>query len=72
MFTTIVNLIGGKAPTDRVLDGRDLLPLLQFKESKSPHEFIYHYCGPHLQAARYRPPKGTCTQIHNGVHGTYM
>nr|XP_022331454.1 steryl-sulfatase-like [Crassostrea virginica] len=58
MFTTIVNLIGGKVPTDRVLDGRDLLPLLQFKESKSPHEFIYHYCGPHLQAARYRPPKG--------------
>lgn len=60
MFTTITKLIGGKIPKDRVIDGKDVLPLLQFKESKSPHQFMYHYCGEHLQATRYRPPQGTC------------
>lgn len=58
MFTTITKLIGGKIPSDRVIDGKDMLPLLQFKESKSPHKFMYHYCGEHLQATRYRPPQG--------------
>lgn len=59
MFTTITKLIGGKIPSDRVIDGKDMLPLLQFKESKSPHKFMYHYCGEHLQATRYRPPQGS-------------
>lgn len=58
MFTTIINLIGGEVPKDRTLDGKDILQLLQFKDSKSPHTFMFHYCGPHLQAARYRPEKG--------------
>ncbi|XP_061172195.1 steryl-sulfatase-like [Saccostrea echinata] len=58
MFNTIVGLIGGKIPKDRILDGKDILPLLQFKESKTPNPFMFHYCGPHLQAVRYRPDKG--------------
>jgi hypothetical protein len=58
MYNTIVDLIGGKVPGDRAVDGKNILPLLQFKDSQSPHTFMFHYCGEHLQATRYRPEKG--------------
>ncbi|XP_012585682.1 PREDICTED: arylsulfatase D-like [Condylura cristata] len=37
----------------RVIDGRSLLPLLQGTAEHSAHEFLFHYCGKYLHAARW-------------------
>ena len=42
LFTTAIELAGGKAPGDRVIDGKNILPMLEGKQS-SPHETLYYY-----------------------------
>lgn len=50
---TFTALAGGKAPDDRVIDGRDLSALLRDPATNtSPHEAFYYYCFTHLQAVR--------------------
>ncbi|XP_069492839.1 arylsulfatase D-like [Ambystoma mexicanum] len=53
IYPTVVHLAGGKLPQDRVIDGRDLMPLLKGEVSHSGHEFLFHYCGVHLHAVRW-------------------
>ena len=55
MFPTVAKLTGADLPQDRVIDGKDLLPLLTNKTQQSSHEFIFHYCGYRVNAVRYRP-----------------
>lgn len=44
---------GAKLPEDRVIDGRDIGPLMAGKAgAKSPHEAFYYYDFTHLQAVR--------------------
>ncbi len=50
-FPTFVELAGGKVPTDRVIDGRNILAFLQGKEG-SPHHEFYYYFRTHLFAIR--------------------
>jgi arylsulfatase A-like enzyme len=40
LFATVLHVTGAKLPDDRVLDGRNILPLLA-SAAKSPHEFIF-------------------------------
>ncbi|MCT4646838.1 MAG: sulfatase [Carboxylicivirga sp.] len=45
-FTTFVNIAGGEIPEDRVIDGKDILPILKGEEgAKSPHEVFYGFTG---------------------------
>lgn len=37
----------------RVIDGRDLMPLLRGTVEHSEHELLFHYCGIHLHAVRW-------------------
>ncbi|XP_036603785.1 arylsulfatase D-like isoform X2 [Trichosurus vulpecula] len=53
IYPTVVHLGGGKMPHDRVIDGHDLIPLLQGTVKHSEHHFLFHYCGIHLHAARW-------------------
>nr|XP_060625870.1 arylsulfatase H-like isoform X2 [Anolis sagrei ordinatus] len=53
VFPTLVNLAGGTVPQDRIIDGRDLMPLLQGLVQHSEHEFMFHYCGILLHAVRW-------------------
>uniref|UniRef100_A0A8C5Y2Q9 Arylsulfatase D n=1 Tax=Microcebus murinus TaxID=30608 RepID=A0A8C5Y2Q9_MICMU len=53
VFPTVVQLGGGQVPQDRVIDGRSLVPLLQGADVHSAHEFLFHYCGKYLHAARW-------------------
>ncbi|XP_041437722.1 arylsulfatase H isoform X1 [Xenopus laevis] len=53
IFPTVLHLGGGELPTDRTIDGRNLMPLLKNQTLHSEHEFLFHYCGPHLHAARW-------------------
>ncbi|KAM6446339.1 arylsulfatase D-like isoform 1-T1 [Liasis olivaceus] len=53
IFPTVIHLAGKDVPQDRIIDGRNLLPLLQQKVKHSEHEFLFHYCGSYLHAVRW-------------------
>jgi arylsulfatase A-like enzyme len=53
LLPTIARLAGAEVPKDRVIDGRDLGPLLQGTPgATSPHEALFFYWGRQLQAVR--------------------
>ena len=39
-------------PEVRKIDGKNILPILQGKQTESPHKFLYYYNGTNLQAVR--------------------
>uniref|UniRef100_A0A8C2IJZ0 Uncharacterized protein n=1 Tax=Cyprinus carpio TaxID=7962 RepID=A0A8C2IJZ0_CYPCA len=41
IFPMVLNLSGASIPSDRVIDGHDLFPLLQGQVGRSEHEFIF-------------------------------
>jgi arylsulfatase len=50
---TFAAIVGTRLPDDRILDGRDLGPLLRDPATTtSPHAALYYYCHTHLQAVR--------------------
>lgn len=51
LFATVLHVTGTKLPDDRVLDGRNILPLLT-SAAKSPHEFVFGHQGPKLHTIR--------------------
>jgi len=58
LLPTFMKLAGGDAPTDRVIDGHDIRPLLfGEKGAKSPTEFFHYYFMSQLQAVRSGPHK---------------
>lgn len=42
----------------RIIDGRDLMPLLRGSRMHSEHEFLFHYCNAYLNAVRWWPRDG--------------
>ena len=53
LLPTLTHLAGGEVPTDRVIDGKDIWPLLAgTSDAKSPHEAIYYVRGNGVQAIR--------------------
>ncbi|XP_033645269.1 arylsulfatase-like [Asterias rubens] len=56
LFNTAIDLAGGTPPTDRVIDGRSLKEVL-LQGGKTPRETLFHYCGKHMMAVRYRQYK---------------
>jgi arylsulfatase A-like enzyme len=53
LLPTFAALARARLPTDRVIDGRNILPLIQKPErAKSPHQGFYYYKGGNLQAVR--------------------
>jgi arylsulfatase A len=53
LLPTIAELAGAKVPDDRIIDGKNILPLIKGeKDAKSPHEVFYYYAGRNLQAVR--------------------
>ncbi|XP_029459548.1 arylsulfatase H-like isoform X1 [Rhinatrema bivittatum] len=53
IYPTVIQLGGGKVPQDRIIDGQNLMPLLQRHVPHSEHEFMFHYCGTYLHAVRW-------------------
>jgi arylsulfatase A-like enzyme len=41
IFATTANAVGAKVPTDRIVDGVDLLPFIEKKASGRPHETLF-------------------------------
>ena len=53
VLPTLTKLTGAQLPKDRVIDGRDIQPLLTGKRgARSPHEFFFYYRLKQLQAVR--------------------
>ncbi len=52
IFPTFAALAGTPLPSKRVIDGKDIFPLISGKTRKSPHDEHYFYCYTHLQAVR--------------------
>jgi arylsulfatase A-like enzyme len=57
VLPTFVKRAGGEVPTDRVLDGKDLWPILSGQSKESPHEAFYYFKGNVLEAVRSGPWK---------------
>ncbi len=58
LYPTLANLAGAKLPTDRIIDGRDIQPLMFGKPgAKSPHEAFFYYHINQLRAVRSGPWK---------------
>jgi arylsulfatase A len=60
LLPTLAKLAGASLPEDRILDGRDIWPLMSKAGAASPHEYFYYYGGrrqltvPNLRAVRDR------------------
>jgi len=53
VLPTVAKLCGTSAPADRIIDGRDVWPLISGQAgAKTPHEAYYVYWGRELQAIR--------------------
>ena len=53
IFTTIHSIVNLDLPTEVVVDGKNIFPLLQGHIDHSPHRYLFHYCGTYLHAVRY-------------------
>ena len=58
ILPTFAMLAGARPPDDRIIDGKDICPVLFSEEPvASPHEVFYYYQGEHLNAVRSGPWK---------------
>jgi arylsulfatase A-like enzyme len=57
VLPTLVNLAGGKVPTDHKIDGKDIWPLLSGQAKTSAHEALFYFNGRKLEAVRSGPWK---------------
>lgn len=71
IYTTCVRLGGGKVPSDRVVDGLDLSPLL-FDGKPSPRDHMFYYRGRRLMAVRQGPWKTHFITQDSYVPGSNM
>jgi arylsulfatase A-like enzyme len=74
LLPTFADLAGVAAPQDRIIDGRDVWPLLSGQDgAKSPHEAFYYYYMDQLQAVRsgrwklHLPLEAKRTNLVNGT-----
>jgi len=53
LLPTFAKLIGAELPTDRMIDGKDIAPLMfATPGAKTPHDVFYYYWGKQLHAVR--------------------
>ncbi len=53
LLPTLVNLAGGEVPTDRVIDGRDIWPVIaDTGKAKTPHDAVYYFSGRQVRGVR--------------------
>ncbi len=49
---TLATIAGAGAPNDRIIDGKDITPLIVNSIARSPHDVFYYYRGNALEAVR--------------------
>lgn len=71
LLPTFAKLAGGEAPTDRIIDGKDILPLMTGQAgAKSPHEAFFYFFQHELHAVRSGPWKLRLptTMLHEDIY----
>lgn len=53
ILPTLANLMGTEAPTDRIIDGKNIIPVL-LNEAESPHEYFFYSHWGTLEAVRWK------------------
>jgi arylsulfatase A-like enzyme len=67
LLPTMAKLAGAEVPADRVIDGRDIWPLMSSEPgAKTPHEAYFYYWNKHLQAVR--SGKWKLHFVHDYIH----
>jgi arylsulfatase A-like enzyme len=70
VLPTVAKLIGAQVPTDRVIDGKDIWPLMSGAEgAKSPHDILYCYYDRELRAVRDRQWKLVFPHTYRSLEG---
>lgn len=68
LLPTLAGLAGAEVPRDRIIDGRDIWPVLSGRPgARSPHHALFYYNGARLQAVRSGRWKLILAQPKNGV-----
>jgi arylsulfatase A len=57
IFPTLLALAGLDVPSDRIIDGRDLMPLLSGESESSPHEALFFFNANVIDGVRAGPWK---------------
>ena len=57
VLPTLVKLAGGEVPAGRVIDGKDIWPLMAGQTKESPHEALFYFKSNNLEAVRSGPWK---------------
>jgi arylsulfatase A-like enzyme len=57
VLPTLVKLAGGEVPPGRVIDGKDIWPLMAGQTKESPHEALFYFKSNNLEAVRSGPWK---------------
>lgn len=52
VLPTLCRITGAQAPRDRVIDGRDIFPLMTEENARTPHEALFSMSGPYLSTVR--------------------
>ncbi|MGJ8644431.1 MAG: sulfatase family protein [Luteolibacter sp.] len=52
LLPLFIDLAGSPLPTDRTIDGKNIIDLLTGKSEESPHEYFFYYNGLSLQGVR--------------------
>lgn len=67
VLPTFANLVGAKMPEDRIIDGKNILPVL-LEGAESPHEYFFYSHWGVLEAVRWKDWK---LRIQNGEEALY-
>ena len=52
LLPTVAGIAGAQPPQDRIIDGKDILPLMTKPGAPSPHDAFFYYYGEKLEAVR--------------------
>ena len=66
VFPTFVRLISSEMPTDRVIDGKDIWPLMTESNAKTPHNAYYYYRGSYGEFQTGDDTSATLTGVRSG------
>ncbi len=70
LLPTVAHLIGGKVPTDRIIDGKNIWPLMSGEAGvQSPHEAFWCYYTNELRAVRDRQWKLVFPHAYRSLNG---
>ena len=72
ILPTFAHLAGAEVPQDRIIDGRDILPLITGEDgAKTPHEAFFYYMRDELRAVRSGKWKLVVKPLEDGKPALY-